>query len=378
MTGAPDIIPLAEPDLRGNEAAYLAQCVRDNWVSSAGPFVRDFERRVAALAGSPHAVAAVNGTAALYLGLRAAGVKPGDHVAVPDFTFAATANAVLLAGATPVFLDVTRETWTLDPALLEDALARQTPPLAAVIVVHALGHPADMDAIAPLCARAGIPLIEDAAAALGALYKGRPCGSLGDAAMFSFNGNKTITAGGGGALVTANADWAERASALSTQARSGTRYRHFAAGFNFRLTNVNAAIGVAQLERFEDMLAAKRRIAGTYDRALAGRADLRPMPRAAWAESACWLYSVLCASAADADSLVEALKGANIETRHFWESLSRQEPYRRAPSRLSGVCAELSGRIVSLPCSTHLGQEQQARVVAALDAWRGARCKDAA
>ncbi len=251
MTSTSDRIPLAEPDLRGNEAVYLAQCVRDNWVSSAGPFVREFEQRLAALSGQPYAVAAVNGTAALYLALRVAGVGPGDHVAVPDFTFAATANAVLLAGATPYFIDVTRETWTLDPALLADVLARRTPAVKAVIVVHALGHPADIDPIAASCARAGVPLIEDAAAALGARYKGKLCGGLGDAAMFSFNGNKTVTAGGGGAIVTAHADWAERASALSTQARSGARYRHHAAGFNFRLTNVNAAIGVAQLERFD-------------------------------------------------------------------------------------------------------------------------------
>lgn len=373
-----DIIPLAEPDLGDREAAYLARCIEDNWISSAGPFVAEFERRVAAAAGREHGVAIVNGTAALHLALVAAGVRPGERVIVPDFTFAATANAVLHAGAAPVFLDVSAESWTLDPALLQKALSEPGHGIRAVIAVHALGHPGDMDPIIVVCARAGVILVEDAAGAIGARYKGRPAGGLGDAAMFSFNGNKTVTAGGGGVIVTDRADWAATARALSAQARSGLRYRYNAAGFNYRLTNVNAAIGLAQMERIEELLAAKRRIAATYDAALANRNDLRPMPRRPWGESACWLYSVLCASRSDADELVAVLNAAGIGARHFWETLSDQDPYRHAPRHLTGVASRLSGRIVSLPCSTTLSAAQQQRVTGELANWRGAALKEAA
>jgi len=369
-------VPLAEPDLRGREAAYLARCVADNWVSSAGPFVGAFERKVADLAGRAHGVAAMSGTAALHLALVVAGVQPGERVVVPDYTFAATANAVRHAGAIPYFVDVTDETWTLDPALLADVLAREH--IAAVIVVHALGHPADVDPIAAQCAAKGVPMIEDAAGAIGATYRGRPAGSLGDAAMFSFNGNKTVTAGGGGTIVTDRADWAARAKTLSQQSRPGARYRHDAVGFNYRMTNVNAAIGLAQLERFDEMLVAKRRIAARYDAALAGRGDLSPMPRASWAESGCWLYSVLCGSPADADALVAAMEREAIGARHFWEALSPQAPYSASPRRLSGVAARLTGRVVSLPCSSHLTEAQQARVLTVLDRWRGTEIRAAA
>jgi dTDP-4-amino-4,6-dideoxygalactose transaminase len=331
--------------------------------------VYEFERRVAAAAGCAFGVAMMNGTGALHLALVAAGVKPGDQVIVPDFTFAATANAVLHAGAVPLFVDVTAESWTLDPEQVAAALADHTLSVRAVIAVHTLGHPADMDPLVAACATARVPLIEDAAGAIGARYKARPAGGLGDAAMFSFNGNKTVTAGGGGMIVTDREDWARRARALSTQARAGARYRYEAAGFNYRLTNVNAAIGLAQMERLDVMVSAKRRIAARYDAAAAGRADLEPMPRCVWAESACWLYSVLCASRADADSLVKTLEAVGIQARHFWEVLSDQAPYAKAPRRLTGVAAGLSGRVVSLPCSSHLSDAQQDRVIAALNQW---------
>jgi dTDP-4-amino-4,6-dideoxygalactose transaminase len=347
-------------------------------VSSAGPFVVEFERKVAEAAGCAHGVAVVNGTAALSLALTAVGVRPGDHVIVPDYTFAATANSVLHVGAVPYFVDVTADTWTLDPDLVEQAVARGAPRVAAVVPVHTLGHPAEMDRLRAICAAAGVILVEDAAGAIGARYRGRPAGSLGQAAFFSFNGNKTVTAGGGGCIVTDNADWAKFAKAISQQARSGARYRYEAAGFNYRLTNVNAAIGVAQMERLDEMVAAKRSIAARYDSALRGRNDIRSMPRASWADSACWLYSVQCGSAADADSLVTSLTALNIEARHFWETLSSQAPYHDAPKLLSGVGAALTGRVVSLPCSSHLAAQDQERVIAALAAWRGSVLDDAA
>ncbi len=363
-------VPLAVPDLGGREAEYLARCVADNWVSSAGPFVTEMERRMAALAGRAHAVATVNGTAALHLALVVAGVRPGDLVIVPDWTFAATANAVFHAGAEPWFLDVAPQSWTLDPALVAEALERAPRRVGAVVAVHALGHPADMDPLAAVCARAGVPVVEDAAGAIGASYRDRPVGSLADIAIFSFNGNKTVTTGGGGMIVTGNETWATRARSLSTQARAGADYSHDAVAWNYRMPNINAAVGLAQLERLAEMVAAKRTIAARYDEALADRDDLRPMPRMPWADSNCWMYAVACAGPEAARSLVAHLRARAVEARPFWRSLSGQRPYSGAPTRLLGVSAGLSGRVVSLPCSSGLAPETQARVIAALKAWR--------
>ena len=237
-------IPLSVPDLRGNEAAYLARCVADNWVSSAGPFVVEMEARLARLTGRAHGVAMVNGTAALHLALVAAGVGAGDRVIVPDWTFGASANAVFHAAAEPCFVDVTTESWTLDATLVAKALADPAARIRAVIAVHALGHPADLDPLRELCDDARIPLIEDAAGALGARYKDQPAGGIGDFGVFSFNGNKTVTAGGG-MVVTDDGAAADRLRHLSTQAREAPAYRHDAVAFNYRMTNLNAAVGMA-------------------------------------------------------------------------------------------------------------------------------------
>ena len=365
------MIPLSVPDLRGREAEFLAACVRDNWVSSAGPFIVEFEQKISALAGQSHAVATVNGTAALQLALVAAGVQPGDFVVVPDWTFAATCNAVYHAGATPIFVDITAESWTLDPELVEQVLRKGGDrPISAVIAVDALGHPAQFDELAVICARYGATLIEDAAGAIGASYKGRPAGGLAEIATFSFNGNKTLTTGGGGMILTANAEVARLARQLSTQARSGESYSHHAIGFNYRMTNVNAAIGLGQLERLHEMVARKREIATSYDTILDGRTDLAPMPRASWADHNCWLYSVLCADESAASSLVGHMKSCDIEARGFWRSLSAQEPYADAPTLLKKVSREITGRVVSLPCSSSLTEDDQSRVLNALADWR--------
>lgn len=369
----PDTIPLSVPDLRGRESENLLACVRDNWVSSAGPFVSEFESRVAELTGQPHAVATVNGTAALHLALIAAGVGPGDFVIVPDWTFAATANAVYHAGATPILVDISDHGWTLDPELVGDVLESfDGGRIGAVIAVDALGHPADMDALAEPCAAAGVPLIEDAAGAIGATYKERPCGGLGDAGIFSFNGNKLVTAGGGGMVVTGDEALATKVRHLSTQARGGGDYVHDAIGFNYRMTNINAAVGLAQLDRLDEILARKREIAGTYDAALAPRADLAGSPRRSWARGNNWLYSLLCRTSEAASGLVEHLHARGIEARVFWRSLSAQPPYAAAPTCLSGVSAAISGRVVSLPSSSGLSAADQTRVLEAVAEWSGA------
>lgn len=364
-------IALSTPDLRGREAEYLAQCVRDNWVSSAGPFVVAMEERMAVLTARRHAIATVNGTAALHLAVMAAGVTPGDLVIVPDWTFAATAAAVVHAGAQPYFVDVTRDTWTLDPELVDAAIRKVQHRVGAVIAVHVSGLPADMDDLALVCSRYGIPLIEDAAGAIGSRYRDRPAGSFGQISCFSFNGNKTVTAGGGGMLLTDDDEVARFVRSRSTTARKGADYEHEAVGWNYRMTNVNAAIGIAQLERLDEMVAAKQYIAARYDTALRQRPDIRPMPRPPWAKHSCWLYNARIADENSARELVDRLGAQQIEARRFWRSLSAQVPYAAAPRLLTSVSADLSGRVVTLPCSSHLSPVEQDRVLVALRAWQG-------
>jgi perosamine synthetase len=363
-------IPLAVPDLRGREAELLVKCVRENWVSSAGPEVTAFEAATAKLTGRKHAIAVVNGTAGLHLALLASGVKPGDHVAIPDWTFAATANAVAHAGAIPHFVDVAESDWALDPALLAAALDRDNR-IKAVIAVDPLGHSADFDALRPHCTRYGKPLIEDSAAAIGGAYRGRPCGSLGEVSVFSFNGNKTVTAGGGGMVMTDDDAMARFVRHVSTQARPTREYDHDLVGFNYRMTNINAAVGLAQIERLDEMVAAKRAIAARYDAALAGRQDVWPMPRPRSSASTCWLYSVRAATEVAAADLIDVMDRAGIDARIFWRSLSVQRPWAAAPRTLLNVSKALSGTVVSLPCSSSLTEDEQTRVLDVLARWQG-------
>ena len=361
-------IPLSVPDLRGREAELLLGCVRDNWVSSAGPEVTAFETAMARLTGRAHAVATVNGTAALHLALLAAGVRPGDRVIVPDWTFAASANAVAHAGALASFVDVGESDWAIDPALVAETLA-EDPKIRAVIAVDPLGHTADLDALEAVCAPHGVALIEDAAGAIGARYRGRSSGSGGLAAAFSFNGNKTVTAGGGGMLVTGDAEYARQVRHLSTQARPGNDYIHDAIGFNYRMTNINAALGLAQFERLDEMVAARRAIAERYDTAFSGLSSIAPTPRPAHCESVCWLYSIRLPDEAAARALVACCDAAGIEARLFWRSLSAQAPWQDAPRRLRGVSTALSGCVISLPSSSSLVADDQQRVIDTVAAW---------
>jgi dTDP-4-amino-4,6-dideoxygalactose transaminase len=363
-------IPLAVPDLGRRELELVSACIVDNWVSSAGPSVVALENEMARLTGRAFAVATVNGTAALHMALLGIGIGAGDMVIVPDWTFAATANAVAHAGAQPLLVDVSAADWALDAGLVEEALAKHAG-VKAVIAVDPLGHAADYDALAAVCDRHGVALIEDAAAAIGASYKGRPCGAFGRAAAFSFNGNKTVTAGGGGALVTDDADLAKLVRHVSTTARVGGDYLHDRVGYNYRMPNLNAALALAQIERLPELVAAKRAIAARYDAALAGRADILPMPRPAASQSTAWLYNARVANGDAARALVQAMDAAAIDARVFWRSLASQPAWRDAPSVLRGVSAALSGTVVSLPCSSSLDAGSQARVIAVLNGWRG-------
>lgn len=363
-------IPLSVPDLRGREAEYLARCVEDNWVSSAGPDVVALELGIAARAARRFAVATVNGTAALHLALIAVGVRPGDRVIVPDWTFAATANAVAHAGGSPVFVDVRKADWALDPELLAEALQRYAP-VRAVLVVDPLGHAADLNTIESICSAYDVPVIEDAAGAIGAFHHERPCGSGGLASTFSFNGNKLMTAGGGGMVVTDDEEIAKKVRHLSTQARPNADYVHDSIGYNYRMTNLNAALGLAQFERLDEMVAARSAIAERYDEAFANTPRLNPMPRPEHSTSTGWLYSVQIESEQAARSLVDWLDADGIDARLFWRSLSSQEPWSSAPRVLQGVSAALSGTVVSLPSSSSLTTAEQARVIKSARRWSG-------
>ncbi|HYT10943.1 MAG TPA: DegT/DnrJ/EryC1/StrS family aminotransferase [Mycobacteriales bacterium] len=374
----PATIPLAEPRLSGNEASYLAECVRSGQVSSVGPFVGRFERAFAAAVGSRHAVACASGTAALHIALRVAGAGPGDEVPVSSFTFIASANAISYTGARPLLVDSEPRTWNMDTQLLHDEVVRrvrrgQRPP-GVVEVVHVLGHPADLEPLWTLRERFGTRILEDAAESLGAAYAcgrfgGRQVGSVGDLGCFSFNGNKVITSGGGGMLVTDDAALADRARHLTTQAKlPGPGYVHDLVGHNYRLTNVAAALGLAQLEQLPAFLAAKRDLCERYDRLLAGL-PVVPPPQAAWARPSHWLHSVLLEPAsAEVPRVVDAMAAAGVQARPLWLPLHRQAPYARAP-RLGGQVADrLHRQGLSLPSSVGLSTADQATVVGALAA----------
>lgn len=372
------MIPLAVPNLAGNEARYLQECVSSSYVSSVGPFVQRFEAMVAEATGAPEAVAVSTGTVGLHLALVVAGVGRDDLVALPALTFIASANAIAHCGATPWLFDIAPESWTLDPAALDRALSEEAERrgdrlvhratgrrVAAVMPVHTLGHPADMDAIVAVAGRHGLPVVADGAAALGATYKGRRPAECGAAlTVISFNGNKTVTAGGGGALVGSDPAMMRLARHLSTTARVGQEYEHDQVGYNYRMTNLQAAVGCAQMEQLEPFVAAKRRIARRYDDAFAGLKGTGRFPAAPWAESACW-FSGLTVDAPDTAALREALRGNGIDARPFWKPMHLQRPYRDAPRTALSVTESLWRRIVTLPCSTHLGDSEQDRVIAA-------------
>ncbi|WP_205629451.1 DegT/DnrJ/EryC1/StrS family aminotransferase [Jiangella muralis] len=356
----------------GNEGRYLQECIDSGFIA-AGPFVERFEAAFADAVGSGNAVACATGTAALHVALRLAGAQPGALVAVSDFTFIASANAIRYTGADLLLVDSERDTWNMNTELLHDDVVRRArtgAPMPDVVeVVHVLGHPARLEPLVELRDRFGIVIVEDAAESLGAVCdtQGRQAGTVGAFGCFSFNGNKIITSGGGGMIVTNDGGLAATARHLCAQAKaSGGRYVHDTVGYNYRLSNLAAALGVAQLERLADRLRAKRAIASRYDRLLHDLPVSAP-PRAAWAEPTHWLYSVLLSDgAADPDAVLAVMAEERIQARRLWPPLHRQRPYRSV-ERLAGEVADnVYRRGLSLPSSAHLTADDQIAVIAAL------------
>ena len=381
--GAPaaeGMIPLCVPEIRGNEWKYIKECLDTNWVSSVGSFVDRFERELASYVGTKYAVATCNGTAALHIALLVAGVQPDDEVLVSTLTFIAPANAIRYVGAWPVFMDTEPAYWQMDPQKVVDFLEKECQwcngvlynkttgrGVKAILPVHILGHPCDMDPILEVARKYSLAVIEDATESLGANYKDRMVGHLGDIACFSFNGNKIITTGGGGMIVTDNEAWAHKAKYLTTQAKDDpVEYIHNEIGYNYRLTNIQAAMGCAQLEQLDDYIAAKRRIATIYTEALQDVPGITPMREAPWAYSIFWLYIVLVDEAKfdlDSRALLRKLDEAGIQTRPLWQPLHRSPAYADLKLADCAIADQLHRDALSLPCSVGISPLQLQEVV---------------
>ena len=363
---------VSEPLLDGNEAAYVAECVSAGWISSAGAFVRRFEDEFAAAVGCEHGVACSSGTAALHLALGAAGVGPGDEVVIPTFTMIATANVVRLLGADPVLVDSEPDTGNLDPALVA---ARLGPRTKAIVPVHIYGHPAEVDPLREVADAAGAALIEDAAEAHGASYRGRPAGSLGDAAAFSFYANKVITTGEGGMVTTDDPALAARARELRDHAFSAERhFWHRSVAFNYRMGNLQAAVGVAQTERLAELVEARRRNARRYSAALGeipgiGVPGERPDVRSVF-----WMYAITIGDefGVSRDELRRRLAARGIETRTFFVPIHLQPAYfHRHRGERYPVAEELGRTGLYLPSGPGLGEAEIDYVVRELGRARG-------
>lgn len=353
------MIPICEPQLYGNEWAYLKECLDTNWISSKGRFIDEFERKFAAYCGVQYGVTTTSGTTALHLALATLGVGPGDEVIIPTMTIISCANAVTYTGAKIVLADSEAATWNIDPESIREKI---TPRTKAIMVVHTYGHPCDMDAIRTIADGHGIPVVEDAAEAHGAEYKGRRTGSLGDIAAFSFYSNKIITTGEGGMVVTNNPTYYERAGRLKDLAfEKDRRFWHTEVGFNYRMTNLQAAIGLAQLEHIEESVACRRRNARWYEHYLAGVPGLTLAPEVPWAKNTYWYYSVLIEDdfGVSRDEVIRQLREQGIDSRTFFYPIHQQPVYR---SRFLGeslpIAESLSRRGINLPSSNVLTENQ--------------------
>jgi dTDP-4-amino-4,6-dideoxygalactose transaminase len=370
--GGPRIY-LSPPHMGDEERQLLLEAFDSNWISTVGPQVDAFEREFAERLSCGHAAALSSGTAALHLALVLLGVERGDEVICSDLTFAATANAIIYQGASPVFIDSDRSSWNMDPALLAEELderARRGRLPRAAIVVDLYGQCADYDPILETCRRHGVPVIEDAAEALGGEYRGRPAGSFGELSVFSFNGNKIITTSGGGMLVSNRQDWIDRARFLANQARDPfPHYEHSTIGYNYRLSNLLAAVGRGQLARLPDRVSRRRAINAFYRSALSDLPGLEFMPEASYGRSNCWLTCLTVDPAefgATTNDIRLHLAADNVEARNVWKPMHLQPVFRDLPIRGGSVSDHLFDRGLCLPSGSNLSDADLDRIVARL------------
>jgi perosamine synthetase len=365
------MIPVCEPLLTGKEMEFVRDCLETNWISSMGKYIPMFEERFAAFCGATRAVACCNGTAALHLALAALGVGRGDEVILPSFTMVATLNAVLYTGATPVLADSELDTWNMDIDAVRQKITSRT---RAIIAVHTYGHPVDMDPLMELAARHGINVVEDAAEAHGAEYKTRRAGSLGHIAAFSFYSNKIITTGEGGMVVTGDAALADRAASLRNHCFGVPRFVHHEMGFNYRMTNIQAAIGCAQMEQADMLVESRIRVARQYQDKLRDMPGLTLPPQAHWAKNVYWMFGILLKDdfGCSMPELQEALRKRGVETRAFFAPMNRQ-PFFQEQMRETGQDPDsfpnadrLGKNGLYLPSGSGLTEKQIETVAAAL------------
>jgi len=373
-------IPLAVPNIIGNESKYLQECIDTTFVSSVGPFVDRFESMVSEAAGAKYAVATSCGTTGLHVSLVAVGVKPNDLVILPTLTFIASANAISHCGAKPWLFDVSSDSWCLDSDLLKETLKSETEKtseglihkktgqrVAAIMPVYILGMPVDMDRIIEIAKEYNLPIVADAAAAIGATYNGKQLGQLDvDLSVYSFNGNKTITCGGGGAVFGNNEKLVKRVKHLTTTARTGDKYEHDEIGFNYRLTNIQAAVGCAQLEQLDKFVYRKREIAAKYNEALKAVKGINLFPSPNWANGSCWFSGIVLDDRFDIDNIVQGLNEDGVGVKHFWKPMHLQKPYRDSLHTALNYAESIWNRILVLPCSTGLTDDEQNTVINSL------------
>lgn len=360
-------LPVMEPVLKGREFEYVADCLATNWISSQGQYVERFQGAFRSYLSIEHALCVSNGTAALHLAMAALGIGPGDEVIIPDLTFVAPASMAHLCGAQPVFVDVDRTTWTMQPESIE---ARITAKTRAIVPVHLYGHPCDMDPILAIAKKYNLFVIEDCAEALGAEYKGRKVGTIGDIGTFSFFANKVITTGEGGMVTTNNPDLYRQMLLLRDHGMTkNKRYWHQVAGFNYRLTNLQAAIGLAQMERIDEFLSYREQVVARYNEQLGQLPGIILPPHKEWAKNIYWLYSIVVDEAKagiDRDGLMAHLAGYGIDTRPFFYPLHEQPPFAAEADKLFPQTEWVAARGLSLPTSNNITLEDVDKVCQAI------------
>jgi len=352
------MIPVCEPKLSGKELEYVTDCIKTNWISSKGKYITEFEEKFSKYCGAKYGIATCNGTTALHLALASLGIKSGDEVIIPTFTMIATANSVTYTGAKPVLVDSEPQTWNIDPSKIEEKITKRT---KAIMVMHTYGHPVNFDPILEIAEKHNLCVIEDAAEAHGAEYKGKRVGALGDAGCFSFYANKIITTGEGGMVVTNDEKIAEMSRLLRDQAFEPKRFLHRYIGFNYRMTNLQAAIGVAQMGVIDESVETRRRNARFYNSLLKDVEGITLPPEAPWAKNVYWMYTVLVENSfgMDRDKLMAYLKEKGIDTRSAFYPIHVQPVYAKQYKGEKYPVAEKLGRKgVNLPSGNTLTKDQ--------------------